>query len=427
MSKNSSLKNVSSNARAAIIDLLVLCNDGAYANEIVPQRLNRSDFSIQDKALITNAVYTALRNQIKIDYALSGYSKRPIEKLDAIVINSLRSVVAQLMIGLDAHGVVNETINVMPFAYKSFVNAISRKITSEIENKKFFTNEPLNIKYSLPIWIVEEMEKVFGQDCEKYLAYFNEAPSVTLFDIKPDLYETQVRYTDGEIVPTSRVLESSGDIRELDSIKNGTSIVVDQGSQLIVNSIPIMQSDNILDLCCAPGGKSFMMATRAASVIANDVVYSRMKKLLDTKKRTKIDNVFPIVCDATQNSFLNESFDVVLVDAPCSGLGVLRRRPDARNNIEETIVEELFELQKNILIEAIGLVKPGGLLVYSVCTFSDKETVGIDSWLEEKYSDLSALKVDNMPDAVIKKSRGYLLAPGTNNDSMYFLILRKPH
>lgn len=425
---NTKLKNISTNTRASIIDLLILCNDGAYSNEIVPSRLSNSNFEPKDRAMITNVVYSTLRNQIRIDNALVKISKRPLDKLDAIVLNALRSVTSQLMLGFDAHGVVNETVSVMPFAFKSFVNALSRKIVNEMTSSKFFKNETLDVEYSIPQWVVEEMQIVFGDDTESYLPFFNEAPSVTLFlfDDKGSSDSGIVaRSNPGEIVNTAQVLESAGDISELEVIKNGKAIVVDQGSQLIVQSIPIKNSDIVLDLCSAPGGKSFMMSNRTSHVYANDISLSRMKKFTDTKRRTNILNVLGTVSNGTKPIFKDESFDVVLVDAPCSGLGVLRRRPDARNKIEKSIVGELFELQKEIVKSSIPLVRKGGIFVYSVCTFSWKETLAIDEWIADSFPDLEAIMIENLPGAVLPKSRGYLLAPGKDNDSMYFLILRK--
>lgn len=425
---NSKLKNISTNSRACIIDLLILCNEGAYANEIVPSRLSRSDFEAQDRAMITNVVYSTLRNQIRIDNAISKISKRPLDKLDTIVLNALRSVSSQIMLGFDAHGVVNETVSVMPFAFKSFVNALSRKIVNDIASDKFFVNETLSDKYSLPSWIIDEMQNVFGDDSEKYLPFFNEAPSVTLFALsESDVNSNGIvaRSSAGELVESAMVLESAGDIAELDIIKSGNAIVVDQGSQLIIKSIPIKATDVILDLCSAPGGKAFMMSTRAEHVYANDLSISRMAKFNDTKKRTRINNVSGIGSDATKTVFRENKFDVVLVDAPCSGLGVLRRRADARNNIEKEIVDELFELQKEIISKSISLVKSNGIYVYSVCTFSDKETRQVDSWIEQAYPELEAIVPENLPSVLIPKGRGYLLPPGQNNDSMYFVLFRK--
>ena len=425
---NSKLRNISTNTRATIIDLLILCNDGAYSNEIVPSRLSNSSFEAQDRAMITNVVYSTLRNQIRIDNALSKISKRPLEKLDAIVLNALRSVTSQIMLGFDAHGVVNETVTVMPFAFKSFVNALSRKIVNEMTSGKFFKDESLSVENSVPEWVAIEMQNVFGEEAEKYLPLFNKAPSVTLFQFDENNIEASgiiARSTPGDIVNTAQVLESAGDISELEIIRNGKAIVVDQGSQLIVKSIPINENDIVLDLCSAPGGKSFMMSTRAKHVVSNDVSFSRMKKFLDTKSRTGTKNVSGIVSDGTKSVFQKETFDVVLVDAPCSGLGVLRRRPDARNTIDEKIVDELFALQKEIIKSSIPLVKSGGIYAYSVCTFSNKETVEIDNWIKEEFPELESIEVKNLPEAIISKSRGYLLKPGINNDSMYFLVLKK--
>ncbi len=423
--KHAAVRNVGSSTRAAIIDLLCHCDEGAYANEIVPSRLARSKFSDPDRALITKVVYSTLRSQVRIDNALAKMSKRPFASFDPIARNALRSVVAQLMDDFDMYAVVDETIKVIPFHIKGFVNALSRKAIQLQEHDQLFVDETPDVAAGLPLWIYQEIKQVFGGRIDEVAQALNEPASVTLAPFGTVSLDIEGSRP-GAIIAGARLIRSMGDIARLDAIVKGEALVVDQGSQFVALNVDAGDQDRVLDVCCAPGGKTFLVSQHAQRVVACDVAASRLKKLIDTQERLGVSNVDVLACDARELPFgVDEQFDRVLVDAPCSGLGVLRRRPDARHRITQSTVSELVELQKDILRSVGQHVTPGGKLIYSVCTFTRAETIEFDEWIEKEMPQFVAEEVSATTDLLVAHGRGYLLRPTADNDSMFLLKLRK--
>jgi 16S rRNA (cytosine967-C5)-methyltransferase len=183
--------------------------------------------------------------------------------------------------------------------------------------------------------------------------------------------------------------------------------------------------ERVLDLCAGPGGKATAMA-HAALVVAADARVGRAKLVAGNAiATTTADSVMVVVADGRAPPFVAASFDRVLVDAPCSGLGVLRRRPDARWHIQQRDVDTLAALQRGLVDAAIPLVRPGGLLVYSVCTLTAAETVEIDHWLSDAHPDVVAEPPPGPPWR--RQGRGALLLPqDADTDGMYVLCLRSP-
>ncbi len=425
MSKNLKIHNVGKSTRATIVDILVLCEQGSYSNEILPVRLSRSKFNDSDKALITKVVYSTLRQQIRIDYALEKISTRKLKSIDQIARAGLRSVICQLIDGFDMHAALNETIKVLPFSLKGFVNAISRKAIELHKSEMLFVDEPDNIKLSIPKWILEETQQVFGSLSEQVSHSFNQASLVTLAPVKVNPIQVE-QSRSGEIVKESRLLTNTGDLKNAEYIKSGDYIVADQGSQLVASVITANSESRVLDVCSAPGGKSVMISRKVHDVFSSDISPRRLEKLLQTKERVGAKNIFCFAADACKLPIdRGMKFDSILVDAPCSGLGVLRRRPDARHNISFEDMQKLSVLQKQILQSIIPYVKDQGELVYSVCTFSRSETIAIDEWLQVEYPQLLAQEIELDSPLISKLGRGYLLAGSEENDSMYILKLKK--
>ncbi len=420
--KHARVRNVSTSTRAAIIDLLCLCDDGAFANDIVPARLARSSFSDPDRALITKVVYSTLRAQVRIDYALSKLSKRPLAQLDPIALAALRSIVAQLMDDFDMYAVVDETIKVVPFSLKGFINALARKAIAVHAQGNLFADETPEVASCLPGWIYDEIATVFPDDVGDVVDALNSSASVTLARMGAALDVEGSR--EGNIISDSRLIRSGGAIGQLDVIESGSAIVVDQGSQLVAHCVDA-KGTTVLDVCCAPGGKSLLLSREAQAVVACDISLNRFAKLVDTQNRVQANNVDVVVSDARALPFPHTTFDRVLVDAPCSGLGVLRRRPDARHRITHDKVAELVKLQKEIVSSASQCVAPGGKFIYSVCTFTRAETIEMDDWMKSALPNFEADEIQMETPLVRPLGRGYLLTPTADNDAMYVLRLTR--
>ena len=199
----------------------------------------------------------------------------------------------------------------------------------------------------------------------------------------------------------------------------------DLGSQLVAELVGASDGERVLDLCAAPGGKATAMAADGAMVVASDLQAQRVGLIRRNVERLGAERVALVVADAAHPPFRRGGADRVLLDAPCSGLGVLRRRPDARWRLEAAAVPRLAELQRRLVDAAVELVRPGGVLVYSVCTLSLAESRGIDEHVEEHHPDLEPLPPPGDPWQAW--GRGALLLPqAADTDGMFIARYRVP-
>jgi 16S rRNA (cytosine967-C5)-methyltransferase len=198
-----------------------------------------------------------------------------------------------------------------------------------------------------------------------------------------ELEDQRIRVVRGTVVPDALVVSGIGDPAELPAVAEGRATPQDQGSQAVVDVLDPQPGDRVLDVAAAPGGKATAAGERIGDglVVAADLHVGRLGLVEQAITRLGLDDVVaPVVADGRQLPVMPGAFDRVLVDAPCTGLGVLRRRPEARWRIEPGAVEPLAELQRALVQDAATAVRPGGLLVYSVCTLTRAETTGVAGW-----------------------------------------------
>jgi 16S rRNA (cytosine967-C5)-methyltransferase len=233
----------------------------------------------------------------------------------------------------------------------------------------------------------------------------------------------------GELLPSALLVTGAGDPAALPAVRDGRATPQDQASQAVAALVGARPGETVLEIGAAPGGKSTAIAEAmddTGLVVALDVHPGRSRMVGDAASRLGLRAVAPLVADATRDLPLRPaSFDRVLLDAPCSGLGVLRRRPEARWRLRPEQVEELATLQRTLLGRAAEAVRPGGRLVYSVCTLSAAETVAIDEWTAEHLPGFDAESPPGDPWTPV--GRGARLLPGrVGTDGMYCLVLRAP-
>jgi 16S rRNA (cytosine967-C5)-methyltransferase len=307
-------------------------NDGAYANLVLGPMLAASELSEQDRKFATELVYGSTRMRRACDAIIDRFaSQSPDEQTRSI----LRLGTYQLMyMGVPSHAAVSATVDLAPTKTRGFINAVLRRISEANLDDMIWPSAAARLSY--PEWIADALHADLGDDhAVAALERMNQAPAVTE---RPDGY------------------------------------VQDFSSLWVAYAVEARAGERVLDMCSAPGGKATAMAGSGAVVIAADRQEHRAELVRDNVARLELD--LPVlVADGTRPPFLPESFDAVLLDAPCSGLGALRRRADARWRIEPNDVRELARLQSQLLSSAATLVRPGGRLVYSVCTLLDAESV----------------------------------------------------
>jgi 16S rRNA (cytosine967-C5)-methyltransferase len=369
-----------STARSLAVDALLRIEDGGYANLLLAPMLDRSGLETRDRHLVTELVYGTTRMRRACDWLIDAHLHRPVEP---VVRAALRLGAYQLaFLATPPHAAVSATVDLVPNRARGLVNAVLRRVAEGLPPT--WPDEATALSY--PDWILERLRVDLGAErAHAALLAMNAAPLVTR---RPDGY-TQ-----------------------------------DLASQWVGELVGGAAGDTVVDLCAAPGGKATLIAGTGAVVAAADVQEQRARLVADNARRVSAAGVMTVVADGRRAPFRPARADRVLVDAPCSGLGVLRRRPDARWRIGPGDVTDLARLQCELLDEAVGLVAPGGLLVYSVCTLTRAETVGIDEWLATTHSRLAALPPPDAPWEPL--GRGALLLPQVaDTDGMYVLRLTR--
>jgi 16S rRNA (cytosine967-C5)-methyltransferase len=365
-------------ARAVALDALDRIDPGGgYANLIVPELLRAGSLSERDRHFVTELVYGTTRMRRALDFLVDRFLTRDLEPR---VRNALRLGAYQLHhLGLAPHAAVGETVEVAPRPARGLVNAVLRRVA---DHPVVWPDEPTRLSY--PTWIADRLTADLGPAAAlAALEVMNTPPPVTTRD-------------DG--------------------------YVQDLASTWVAEAVEAREGERVADLCAAPGGKATLLGGTGAFVVAADRHPGRVR-LLAGNLRGRGGAVSALVADAGRPPLRPGSFDRVLIDAPCSGLGALRRRPDARWRIDAAAPTRLAVEQAALVDAAIELLRPGGTLVYSVCTITDEEGPGMDRRLEAR-SDLEAIDPPAGPWEPV--GRGARVLPQTaDTDGMYLLRLRR--
>lgn len=364
-------------ARRIALDALErIDSGGAYANLLLPELLSRSGLEQRDRNFATELVYGTTRMRRACDFLVDRFLTRD---LDVRVRNALRLGAYQLhFMSLAPHAAVGETVEVAPKAARGLVNAVLRRVA---DNPVIWPDDPTELSY--PDWVVEVLHADLGAVAARgALEVMNTAPSVTERD-------------DG--------------------------YVQDLASQWVAESVGAQAGERVADLCAAPGGKATLLAATGAHVIAADIRPARVALVVANARAAAPLSV--VAADAVRAPFAPATFDRVLIDAPCSGLGTLRRRPDARWRIDPAAPARLAAVQRAMATRAADLLRPGGLLVYSVCTLTEAEGPAIDAHLAATRPDLIAEPPLPEPWEPIGRG-GRLLPQAAGTDGMYLLRLR---
>jgi 16S rRNA (cytosine967-C5)-methyltransferase len=305
---------------------------GAYANILVPRALDTSGLDERDRALVTNLTYGGTRMRRACDWLVDRFLTRSVEPR---VRAALRLGAHQLAFtDVPDHAAVATSVEITPKRARGLVNAVLRKVAAADMD---WPDEATRLSY--PDWILDALIHEVGQtDAVAALEQMN--------------------------LPAQATTRADGYVQDL-------------GSQWVAEEVPVAEGFKVLDSCAAPGGKSTALAAAGAFVAAADRSESRCGLVNANARRLGYTAVSILAADATAPPFAPGSFDSVLVDAPCSGLGVLRRRPDARWRVEPGAVDRLAELQVRMLESAASCVAPGGSLTYSVCTITRAETADV--------------------------------------------------
>lgn len=389
-------------ARGAAIAALVAAEEGERANVMLPDLLARSDLAEKDRRFATELTYGALRMCRACDWLAGRFTRGDLEPP---VRATVRAGTYQLaFMRVPAYAAVSATVAEAPARARSLVNAVLRRV-AEVVAAGPVRWPDLGTRLSYPDWVIQRLAQDLGPDrALAALETMNKAPTVS---VRPDGY-TQDPGSQAVAEHVAWLLERTP--------------TTGAGAQA---------SRAVLDMCAAPGGKATYLAGRARLVVGADIEPRRAAQVVANASRLALGNLSVVVADGLAPPFRPGSFAAVLVDAPCSGLGVLRRRPDARWRARPSDIERLAELQRRLLEAAYPLVAPGGLLAYSVCTMTRAETSGVEGWLarlveaDERARGWQALPAPGPPWEPL--GRGALLLPqAAGTDGMFMVAFRRP-
>lgn len=378
--------------------LMQVEGEGGYSHISLNATLSGARLEPRDKAFVTKLVYGVLENSTYLDHVISSYSKAGA-KLEPSVRCILRMAVYQMaFLDTPDSAAVNESVNlakkVKLFRATGFINGLLRnyirdgkqvKLPDKRKNPDLYDS----VKYSCPLWLVGLWREAYGDElCEKILGSLAERPpifarvnttKITAEALRDSLTADGVKAEIFSALPDCLTLEHTGSVRELAQYARGEFHVQDGSSQLCCLMAAPQAGNRVYDVCAAPGGKSFTLAElmgNQGEIISCDLHAHRAKLIAEGARRLGLDCIKATVRDALGETDGENCADLVLCDVPCSGLGIIRRKPDIKNK-SQSEVEGLPDLQYRILESASRLVKPGGRLVYSTCTLNPAENGGV--------------------------------------------------
>ena len=407
-------------ARTVAFEILRRVEEGAYASILLASREQK--LSPADRGLCHELVMGVLRQQLWLDRTLQHFANRPAHELDAAVRIILRLGLYQLrfLSRIPASAAVNEAVNLVNRARVSsargLVNAVLRRAAREPEfDPTAAIDDPvekLSVATSHPQWLLQRWITSFGIEQTKALAVTNNEPAPIAFRVvrhkggAGDVIE-ELR-NGGAVVEASSVCRDgwrvSGGIQLLAGLAaEGRIYLQDEGSQLVTEVMAVEPGQNVLDLCAAPGSKATHIGDAIAAsgtVIAADIHEHRIRTAAGSARLQGLNNTHCLVLDAARPLPFKTAFDRVLVDAPCSGTGTLRRNPEIRWRISTADIGDLRQRQIQLLLNAATAVKPNGRLVYSTCSIETEENEEVRQAFLENRNDFKPAELSIEPSLI---------------------------
>ena len=441
------------NVREATMDLLTAIEKNqSYSNLLLNSTIEKNELSPKDIGLLTELTYGTLQRRMALDFYLNPFIKNS-KKLENWVLQLLRITLYQ-MVYLDKipdRAAIYEAVEIAKKrghkGISGMVNGVLRSIQREgLPTLDEVTDpiERLSIETSHPKWLVARWVDQFGYEKTREMCELN--LTVPLQTARVNLTKTAVRECIEDLEEEGYQIEKSlvipeairslkGNLAYSRAFQKGLITIQDESSMLVSYALGIQENEKILDACAAPGGKTTHIAEKmnlTGVVVSLDLHDHKVKLINQNAKRLGLGNIRTIAMDAriAEEEFQAESFDRVLLDAPCSGLGVMRRKPDMKYTKKEQDIVQLSVIQQNLLKSVSPLVKKGGILVYSTCTVDKEENEQlVNTFLEGNPQFEKDLNLkERMPVAIRPLISGFdlqIFPQDFGSDGFYFAVLRK--
>lgn len=445
--------------RVAFDTLRAVSESDAYANLVLPPALRAAGLTGPDAALATELTYGALRNKGTYDAIIEAAARRSADQIDPAVLDALRLGVHQLLaMRVAPHAAVNESVALVATDVgrnaTGFTNAVLRTVSTrnreewltELSQKARSDDERLALQTAHPVWIIRALRRSLAAEGREnelgaLLEADNAAPEVTLVAL-PGLADPG---TPARPYAHTAFGSPGGDPRTIIEASAGRIRVQDEGSQLVAAALvaakPVRTGERWLDLCAGPGGKTALLAAealRAGAILdANEITPARARLVRQALDAIPLDVIVTETDGRTISETHPATYDRILLDAPCTGLGALRRRPEARWRKSPGDVAELVSLQEELLRAAIDALAPGGIVAYVTCSPHLAETVGVVQGALRQHPEMRELDAREVirhiaatPIDLATPTEGaghaQLWPHRHNTDAMFLSLLRKP-
>lgn len=442
------MTNRSIDTREAVFDgLMAVLEKGQYSHIVMSQILNKYSYlEKQDRAFITRLMSGVLENVFLLDDIIDSHSNTKTIKMKPVIRMILRMAVYQIyfMDGVKNFAAINEAVNLAKKrGFKNlsgFVNGVLR--SAERAFSDYSLPDKLFIRYSMPEWLVNVWTNAYGAEkAEEIIKGFSKGEGVVARmnlskgksreEILNALKEENISYSELNELPEAIILTGFDSLADITMFNEGYILIQDISSMLVAHAAAPKRGDNVLDVCAAPGGKSLHIADMldgSGHVEARDKTEYKADLIRENLFKTGFENMSVEVWDATEpDNSLNDKLDIVIADLPCSGLGVLGKKPDIRYRVKEEDLSSLVSLQRDILSTVWKYVKIGGYLIYSTCTINPEENENNVKWFTEQFPfELTCFEGNMSYMSDDEKLKGMVqIFPNENTDGFFIARLKR--
>lgn len=420
--------------------------EGAYSNLVLSNELNESDLNEKDRALVTELVYGTIRRKKTLDMIISNYIK-DISLMDERVLNILRMAIYQMhfLDKVPEFAACNEAVELakqISVQDSKLVNGILRSYTKNPDDMDVKDKiDRLVYQYSYEPWFIRMMYKQYGEENgRKILSGLNATPKVTVRvnaskgdydEVFERLEEMGYDVEEGYACPEAIIIKGGSSIENNELFKEGLITVQDESAMLVSPLLDLNPGDVALDLCAAPGGKTTHIAELLedeGKVYSFDLHENKLSLINENLHRLGLNNVEVEAMDATKlNSKYVACADKVLIDVPCSGLGIIRKKPEIKWNKSRKSLKDLVPTQRAIMENAWMYLKNGGTMIYSTCTLNTEENQDNIEWFLNKYKDAKVEKIflGNMDNFIYNNDGSLTILPNEYMDGFYIAKISK--
>ena len=420
--------------------------EGAYSNLVLSNELNEADLNEKDRALVTELVYGTIRRKKTLDMIISNYIK-DISLMDERVLNILRMAIYQMhfLDKVPEFAACNEAVELakqISVQDSKLVNGILRSYTKNPDDMDVKDKiDRLVYQYSYEPWFIRMVYKQYGEENgRKILSGLNATPKVTVRvntskadydEVYERLEEMGYDIEEGYACPEAIIIKGGSSIENNELFREGLITVQDESAMLVSPLLDLKAGDIALDLCAAPGGKTTHIAElleNEGKVHSFDLHENKLSLINENLERLGLNNVEVEAMDATKLDAKYIAYaDKVLIDVPCSGLGIIRKKPEIKWNKSRKSLKDLVPTQREIMENAWAYLKNGGTMIYSTCTLNTEENQDNVEWFLNKHKDAKVEKIflGNMDNFIYYNDGSLTILPNEYMDGFYIAKISK--